>query len=135
MGIWTFKVLSVQEREDPTNEGSVSMQIMIAEADSRRKGIAKEALLIMMVHGHDRLVTVPLTKFQGSIKRLPSLTVVAIVTKAPYSRICIASESLDNCITAKGRALVFHVHQRQASSPFLPCEQLAVQCHAFTRAG
>ena len=32
------------------------LQIMIAEAGSRRKGIAREALLIMMAHAHDRLV-------------------------------------------------------------------------------
>ncbi len=35
---------------------SVWMQIMIAEAGSRRKGIAREALLIMMAHARDRLV-------------------------------------------------------------------------------
>lgn len=34
----------------------VAMQIMIAEAGSRRKGIAKEALLLMMAHGCNRLV-------------------------------------------------------------------------------
>ena len=43
---------------------------MIAEAGSRRKGIAKEALLIMMVHGHDRLVRPTADKVSRKLQAL-----------------------------------------------------------------
>ena len=35
---------------------SLPVQIMIAEPGSRRKGIAKEALQLMLNHGHSQLV-------------------------------------------------------------------------------
>ncbi len=54
----TISVSNISEAElfaDNINSGGE--QIMVAEAGSRRKGIAKEALMIMLLYGMEQLVS------------------------------------------------------------------------------
>lgn len=46
-------------------------QIMVAEAGSRRKGIAKEALCIMMLYGMEQLVILSFRQSNAKTEQLP----------------------------------------------------------------